>query len=75
MGDRGIEVLNPWSGDIVGTVAKARVDDVRRAFATARAYKPSLTRYQRASILQLAARLLRSRVAAASDLITAESGL
>ena len=75
MGDRGIEVLNPWSGDIVGTVAKARVEDVRRAFATAAAYKPSLTRYERATILQHAARLLRSRVGAASDLITAESGL
>jgi phosphonoacetaldehyde dehydrogenase len=75
MGDRGIEVLNPWSGEIVGTVAKASVEDVRRAFATARAYKPTLTRYQRALILQNAARLLRSRVEAASDLITAESGL
>jgi putative phosphonoacetaldehyde dehydrogenase len=51
------------------------VDEVRKAFAAAHAYKPKLTRYERASVMQKAAELLRGRVAQASDLITRESGL
>ncbi len=35
--DRTIEVRNPYTGALVGTVPKATVDDVRRAFAMARA--------------------------------------
>ena len=41
---RVIEVLNPYSGAIVGTVPKAAVEDVRRAFAVAAAYQATLTR-------------------------------
>ncbi len=70
-----IEVHYPYTGEVVGTVPKATVDEVRAAFAAARAYKPTLTRFQRASIMQKAAELLRGRVEAASDLITRESGL
>jgi putative phosphonoacetaldehyde dehydrogenase len=74
-GDRVIEVRNPFSGKLVGTVPKASVDDVRRAFAVARAFRPALTRYERGRILQRAAELLREQADAISDLITAESGL
>ena len=70
-----IEVRYPFTGEVVGTVPKATVDDVRKAFAAARAYKPKLTRYQRASIMQRAAELLRGRAEQASDLITRESWL
>ncbi|MEO7741583.1 MAG: phosphonoacetaldehyde dehydrogenase [Usitatibacter sp.] len=70
-----IEVRYPFTGEVVGTVRKATVEDVRRAFAWARAYKPKLTRYERANIFNKAAALLRERVAEASDLITRESGL
>jgi putative phosphonoacetaldehyde dehydrogenase len=70
-----LEVLNPHSRTCVGTVPKASVEQVRQAFAAARAYKAKLTRYERASVLQQAATLLRARAAAASDLITSESGL
>lgn len=70
-----IEVRYPYSGEVVGTVPKATVEDVRRAFAAARAYQPKLTRYERAAIMQQAAVLLRSRVEQASNLITRESGL
>ena len=70
-----IEVRYPYTGEVVGTVPRATVDEVRKAFAAARAYKPRLTRYQRATIMQKAAALLRERVAQASDLITRESGL
>jgi putative phosphonoacetaldehyde dehydrogenase len=72
---RVIEVRNPFTGEVSGTVPMATVDEVRQAFAAARAYKSKLTRYERASILQKAAALLRDRVEAASDLITSESGL
>ena len=70
-----IEVRYPFTNEVVGTVPRASVDDVRKAFAAARAYKPTLTRYQRAEILEKAAALLRGRVPAAAELITRESGL
>jgi phosphonoacetaldehyde dehydrogenase len=72
---RVIEVRNPYSGALVGTVPKATVDDVRRAFALARAHRARLTRYERSAIMQKAAALIRERADAISDLITAEAGL
>jgi putative phosphonoacetaldehyde dehydrogenase len=70
-----IEVRNPFTGEAIGTVPKATVADVRKAIAAAHAYHPRLTRYERASLLQRAAALLRERTVQASDLITRESGL
>ncbi|HYC38603.1 MAG TPA: phosphonoacetaldehyde dehydrogenase [Usitatibacter sp.] len=70
-----IEVRYPFTNEVIGTVPKASVEDVRKLFKAARAYKPKLTRYERASLMQKAAALLRERVAEASDLITKESGL
>ncbi len=46
-GERTIDVRNPYSGALVGTVPKGTVDDVRRAFAIASAYRSTLTRYER----------------------------
>jgi len=70
-----IEIRYPFTGEVVGTVPKATVAQVRESFAAARAYRPKLTRFDRANIFQKAAALLRSRVPEASDLITRESGL
>jgi phosphonoacetaldehyde dehydrogenase len=70
-----IEVRFPFTGEVVGTVPKASVEEVRQAFAAAHAYKPTLTRFQRAEILRRAAELLRARTAQAAELITRESGL
>ena len=72
---RSIEVRNPYTGDVVGTVPKATVDDVRRAFSIAREYRAKLTRYQRYEIMHKAAALIRARSEEISDLITSESGL
>jgi aldehyde dehydrogenase (NAD+) len=72
---RVIEVHDPYTGALVGTVPKASVDDVRRAFSIAKAYRPRLTRYDRYSICQHAAEIIRARVEEISDLITAECGL
>ncbi|MGZ5572855.1 MAG: phosphonoacetaldehyde dehydrogenase [Usitatibacter sp.] len=74
-GQRVIEVENPYTGEVVGTVPKASVEDIRRAFAVARAFRSTLTRYERAAALQKAVTILRSRAEEASDLITRESGL
>ncbi len=73
--DRVIEVFNPYTQQLIGTVPKAKVEDIRRAFSIARAYKPKLTRYERAAILNRAAAIIRSRIDEFSDLITAECGL
>ncbi len=71
----GISVHNPYTREVVGTVPKASVEDVRRAFDAAQGFRSPLTRYERATILQKAAALLRGRADEASDLITRESGL
>jgi putative phosphonoacetaldehyde dehydrogenase len=72
---RVIEVFDPFTGDLVGTVPKGTVEDVRRAFAAAAAYRSPLTRYDRAQILRRCAELVLDRKDAISALITAESGL
>jgi phosphonoacetaldehyde dehydrogenase len=73
--DRLLEVHNPYTGALVGTVPMAGVDDVRHAFSVARAYKPKLTRYERYRICRRTAEILASRAEELSDLITAECGI
>jgi phosphonoacetaldehyde dehydrogenase len=73
--DRVIEVRNPYTGDVVGTVPRASVEDIRHAFAVAKAYRPKLTRYERYRILHRASELIRARTEEISDLITAECGI
>ena len=43
-GERTLEVRNPWSGAVVGTVPRASIEEVRRAFAIAKGYRPTLSR-------------------------------
>ncbi|MDQ6917674.1 MAG: aldehyde dehydrogenase family protein [Pseudomonadota bacterium] len=74
-GDRVIEVMNPYTGTLVGTVPKATLDDVRRAFWIAKRFKSRLTRYDRYKICSRAAELIRNRSEEISDLITAECGI
>ena len=69
------EVRNPYTGAIAGTVPMASVTDVRRAIEVARAYRPTLSRYERYQICYRTAGLIRARTTEISDLITAESGL
>jgi aldehyde dehydrogenase (NAD+) len=73
--DRVIEVRYPWTGEVVATVPKANIDDVRRAFRVAREYKPVLTRYERYKILMKAGEIIASRKEAIARVITLESGL
>jgi putative phosphonoacetaldehyde dehydrogenase len=73
--DRVIEVSNPFTGDVIGTVPKADVSDVRKALELAKAYRPRLSRYERSNILMKAAEIVVSQSERISDLITLESGL
>ncbi|CAD5373452.1 Phosphonoacetaldehyde dehydrogenase [Rubrivivax sp. A210] len=70
-----INVHNPYTGTLVGRVPKATLEEVKLAYETARACKPTLSRFERAAILQRAAALVRERVEAIAALITSESGL
>jgi putative phosphonoacetaldehyde dehydrogenase len=70
-----LAVHNPYTNDFIGHVPKAQVDDVRRAFEVAAAYRPRLTRYERSNILRRAAEVVMRETQRISDLITLESGL
>jgi putative phosphonoacetaldehyde dehydrogenase len=72
---RVIEVRNPFTREVVGTVPKASLAQVREAFEVARAYRPKLSRAERAGILNRAAALVRERAAQYAALIGSESGL
>lgn len=74
-GERTLDVCYPWTGEVVATVPRATVDDVKRAFRTARDYKPTLTRHERYRILMKAGDLIASRRDQIARLITLESGL
>ncbi|SFC15328.1 putative phosphonoacetaldehyde dehydrogenase [Polaromonas sp. OV174] len=73
--ERTLNVFNPYSRERVGTVPLATLDDVREAYRIAHAFRPTLSRYERSSILNKASTLLRARADEASTLITLESGL
>ena len=73
--DGRLEVTNPYTGQVAGTVATVRPSDAEDAIEAARAGGPVLTRYQRYEILEKARQLLTQRAEAFGDLIRAESGL
>jgi aldehyde dehydrogenase (NAD+) len=73
--ERQSEVFNPYTGELVGTVGCASVEDVRRAVACGKSFRPRLTRYERYRICYETAEALRARTEEIANLITAESGL
>jgi phosphonoacetaldehyde dehydrogenase len=73
--ERVIAVQNPYTGERIGSVPKATLEEVREAFALAHAFQPRLTRAERAGILQKTAALVRAHQQDIARLITAESGL
>ncbi len=76
-GDTGkrIDVLNPYNGEVVGSVPRASREQIAHAFELAASYKPTLTRYERQQILTRIAEAIIERKEEISDLITAECGL
>lgn len=73
--DRVIEVFNPYNNQVIGTVPKAGLEQIREAYEIAAAYKPKLSRYDRSKILRRTGELLDSRRQEIAEVITAESGL
>ncbi len=69
-----VDVMNPYTNEVVNTVPRASREQVCEAFQIAHNYKPLLTRYERQQILAKTAELLVSRRDKISDLITAEGG-
>src|SRR5450755_4229163 len=73
--DRVLEIRHPYSGDVVATVPRATLDDVKRALQIARRFKSKLTRYDRYQILMKTGVIIQARKEAIARLITLESGL
>jgi len=73
--ERSFEVRYPFTGEVVATVPKAGIDDVRRAIAAARGYRSRMTRHDRYRILMRAGELIAERRDEIARLITLESGL
>lgn len=73
--ERHIPVVNPYTGERLGQVPKATLEEVRHAYAWAHAYQSRLTRYERAAILNKTAALARDHLQDIARLISAESGL
>jgi putative phosphonoacetaldehyde dehydrogenase len=73
--ERHIEVSNPFTEQRLGTIPKATLEEVRSAYEWANAYKPRLTRFERAAILNRTAALAREHLQDIASLISAESGL
>ena len=74
-GDRCIRVFNPFTNQCIASVPKATLAEVENTFRVAHAYKPALTRFERANVLNKTAVLVRARTAQIASLISAESGL
>src|SRR6476619_1710960 len=69
------DVHSPFSGDLVGRVAKGGATEARRALdAAAAALREPLPAHERARILDATARLLEERQEEAAQLISAEAG-
>jgi len=73
--DRVIDVHYPYDNSVVGTVPKATLDDVRRAYDKAAGFTAKLSRSDRSAILRRAADALVARRDEIARLITLESGL
>ena len=73
--DHAISVHNPFTEMQIGTVPKATLEEVRLTYAAMHAYRPQLTRFERAAILNRAADIAKRRQDEVAKLISAEAGL
>uniref|UniRef100_UPI00273FF2AC aldehyde dehydrogenase family protein n=1 Tax=Roseovarius sp. MMSF_3359 TaxID=3046707 RepID=UPI00273FF2AC len=56
-----VEVLYPYTDEVVGTVPAGTAEHAARAFEIAANYKSKLTRYERSEILKRAGELIGER--------------
>jgi len=74
-GNARLEVRSPFDGSLTGTVTLAVRADTERAIESARAFRDTPTRYQRAEILEKTRVALDARREEFARLITGETGL
>ncbi|MEU5691992.1 aldehyde dehydrogenase family protein [Actinosynnema sp. NPDC020468] len=70
-----VEVRDPYTGEVVGAVARADRGQVLDAVRDLTAFRPSLTAYDRAEVLAATAGAVRAERDDFADLISRESGL
>ena len=73
--EKVIEVIYPYTGNVIGTVPAGNAEHAKQALDIAANFTPKLTRYERQKILQNAAEALVNRKEEISDVITYELGL
>jgi len=73
--DEIIEVRDPYTNAIVGTVPAGRPEHVREALSIGHGYRSKLTRYERQRILMTAGEKIAAKRQELAELITAEAGL
>ena len=73
--DDVIEVLYPYTDEVVGTVPAGTAEHARKAFEIAANYKSKLTRYERSEILKKAGRLIGEKRKDLAKWLTLELGI
>ncbi len=73
--DKKIEVHNPYTNELVGTVPRMNLAEVKRAIDALYAYEPTLTAHQRSEILRATAAEIASRTQEFAYGISLESGM
>ena len=70
-----ISVFYPFTGETVGSVPAATVENVQEAFSIAANYKSKLSRYERQKILFKIAEIIKKRKDELAPIITSELGI
>ena len=73
--DKTIPVYNPYTGNLIDTVPRATIDDVRRAIKLSKNFKSKLSAYERSEILRNTASELIQRKEEFQICITNETGM
>lgn len=73
--DDVVEVLYPYTDEVVGTVPAGTAEHARKAFEIAANYQPKLSRYERSQILQRAGELIGERREYLAKWLTLELGI
>ncbi|MFD1158747.1 phosphonoacetaldehyde dehydrogenase [Roseovarius aestuarii] len=73
--DDVVEVLYPYTDEVVGTVPAGKAEHAARAFEIAANYKSKLTRYERSEILKRAGELIGERRDYLAKWLTLELGI
>ena len=73
--DSNIQVIYPFTGEVIGSVPSGDSKHVKKAFNIAANYQPNLTRFERQKILFKIAEILNARKNDLAPIITSELGI